>query len=405
MPKIKLTQRVVDKLAAPDPSGKQVLFFDVDMPGFAVLVSGVSRTKTYVAQGAVNKRTRRVTISRCDLISLEEAKRDAAAVLLEMHRGHDPKERRRSEATLRQALDDYVAARKNLRPKTISIYRGHVTRHLGDWLDLPLRSITVEMVEARHRQVAAEIESRGHYQGKITANDSLRCFRAVWNWSADRVPDLGPCPVRMLKRSWYPMRRRTGHVRADELPQFYRAVTELEDPIARDLILLLLFTGMRLGEASSLEWDAVDFAAKVIRVPAMRMKAGKQLDLPMTDVVRDLLVARRRLGKTRFVFVSDGMTGHVTNLKPSFDAIAAATGIAVSSHDLRRTWISIAETCAISSFALRALIAHSLGGGVTEGYMMMMSLGEQAQLVTDRIKELTGIEGGWSVVTTKKEKF
>ena len=40
----------IAKLKAPDPSGKQVLYWDDSLKGFAVLVSGVSNTKTFVVQ-------------------------------------------------------------------------------------------------------------------------------------------------------------------------------------------------------------------------------------------------------------------------------------------------------------------------------------------------------------------
>ena len=42
---------------------------------------------------------------------------------------------------------------------------------------------------------------------------------------------------------------------------------------------------MRRGEAAALRWDDVDFGLRVIRLPAARTKAGRKLDLPMTDIV------------------------------------------------------------------------------------------------------------------------
>jgi integrase len=40
--------------------------------------------------------------------------------------------------------------------------------------------------------------------------------------------------------------------------------------VARDYLLLLLFTGMRRGEAAAFRWDDVDFGLRVIRLPAAR---------------------------------------------------------------------------------------------------------------------------------------
>ncbi len=46
----------------------------------------------------------------------------------------------------------------------------------------------------------------------------------------------------------------------------------------------------------------MDLNQRVIRLPATRTKAKRKLELPMSDFVRDLLVARRALGNAAFVF-------------------------------------------------------------------------------------------------------
>ena len=45
-----LTEKRIARLPAPDPSGRQTIHWDTDLKGFAVLVSGVSKIKTYIAQ-------------------------------------------------------------------------------------------------------------------------------------------------------------------------------------------------------------------------------------------------------------------------------------------------------------------------------------------------------------------
>jgi hypothetical protein len=81
---VKLTVKSVEKLVAPDPSGKQVLHWDSELKGFAVLCSGVSNSKTYVAQRVLpNGRTRRVTVGAVNEIeaAVETLRRDADAPL------------------------------------------------------------------------------------------------------------------------------------------------------------------------------------------------------------------------------------------------------------------------------------------------------------------------------------
>jgi hypothetical protein len=66
----------------------------------------------------------------------------------------------------------------------------------------------------------------------------------------------------------------------------------------------------------------------------------------------------------------------------------------ISAHDLRRTFTTIAESCDISPIALKCLINHSIGNGVTEGYVQMSTerLREAAQKVCDKIKLLCAVE-------------
>jgi integrase len=160
-------------------------------------------------------------------------------------------------------------------------------------------------------------------------------------------------------------------------------------------LLLLLFTGLRRNEAATLTWDDVDMHAAVIRLPAVRTKAGRKLDLPMTDVVFGIFQERGRLGRERFVFPSVGKGGHIAEPKFPLNQVALASGVQISAHDLRRTFITVAESTGISPLALKALVNHSLGGDVTSGYVQMTAhrLREPAQQVADRLKQLCGIAG------------
>ena len=48
MPKIKLTQKTVDKQKAPTASGKPILLWDVELRGFGLLLSGKTASKCFV---------------------------------------------------------------------------------------------------------------------------------------------------------------------------------------------------------------------------------------------------------------------------------------------------------------------------------------------------------------------
>jgi integrase len=392
--RIKLTKAAIAKLPAPDPSGKQKLYWDTELVGFGLLCSGVSAAKSFMVQRDLpGGRTRRVTIGPANVLTVEAARDLAKATLADFYQGIDPKAGRRGSATLRGTLDDYLAARKTLREKSVKDYRAVIERYLASWLDRSLREITPEMVEARHRSLQTEVAAGGRYTGNATANATMQALRVLWNFAMEREPGLPPNPVSRLKRQWFPVHRRERCIRTEDLPKFYAAVNALPNAVQRDYLLLLLFTGLRRSEAGSLTWGDIDFGQRVIRVPAMRTKAGRKLDLPMSDFVHGLLVTRRALGDARFVFPSNSASGHVEEPKFPLAAIARATGISVSAHDLRRTFVTVAESSDISVLALKALVNHALGSDVTGGYVQMTAerLREPAQRVCDKMKELCGI--------------
>jgi integrase len=223
----------------------------------------------------------------------------------------------------------------------------------------------------------------------------MKTLATVWSYAADRIDDAPRTPVR-LKRQWIKPQPRTRHVSDDSLKEFYDAVMALESPIVRDYILLLLFTGMRRREAASLRWADIDLKAKVIHVAADNTKSGRKLDLPMCDVIHDMLKERRATGNAGgFVFPAGASkSGHIEEPKFQFKQIADATGIRVSPHDLRRTFITVAESCDLSWSALKALVNHKLGSGITENYIQMHAaerLREPVQKVADKLKEYCGI--------------
>jgi len=398
MPKIKLTERAIDKLLAPDLSGKQVLHWDHGhkdaIAGFAVLCSGVTHAKTYIVQRTLpNGRNRRVTVGSVNELTLEKARALAADMLHDLRHGRDPK-KKIDNPTLRGTLENYLTARRDLRPATVTLYRQTIEKTLTSWLDKPLREIDGDMVEERHRAIAASISKDNGKGGTVTANVAMRTFRTLYNHALERTPDLPPNPVKRLRRQWFKEKPSEDIVPEERMADFYRAVCALPHPVQRDYLLLLMFTGLRRTECAALRWDSIDLAKRVIKVPASDTKADRKLDLPMSDIVHDLLVARRALGNAGgFVFPGKSQGKFISSATAPLKTVAKATGVQVSVHDLRRTFITIAESTDISVMALKALVNHALGADVTEGYVQMKveRLREPVQRVADRIKELCGI--------------
>jgi integrase len=436
MPQKKLTEKTIAGLKAPDPSGRQVMYWDTELKGFAVRVSGTTTDRAYIVQRAINGNTRRITIGPVNVLSLAVAKERALDKLADFYKGIDPKAKKAAGATLGDVLDDYLEKRKDLAPRTCENYRAAIHGHLKPWLNRPLSSVTRDMVERHHIAIAGEIEraqraraqrdaeswerrakaaekrgwldaaanhraqaemakKRETVSGQVAANNVMKVLRLVWNYAADKHPEIGSNPVR-LRKLWYPVEARTRHLRAENMPAFFKATMELESEVARDYVLVLLFCGLRRREAAALRWADVDLQeARVLRIPAAQTKAKRKLDLPLVDFVHDLLVARRATGKTEFVFPANSESGHIEEPKFHFGLISKATGVMVSAHDLRRTYLTVAESCDVSETVRRALVNYALARDVHNKYIQISveRLREPAQKICDKLKQLCGIEG------------
>jgi integrase len=385
MPKSNLTEREIARMPAPDPSGKQVLHWDTDLKGFAVLCSGTTKAKSFIVQrDLASGKTRRLTVAACNEVSLEKARKLAGDMLLNLRQGIDPKNKD-TNATLHATLEKYLVARRDLSPASVRVYR-NIEKYLQPWLELPLRTITADMIEARHRSLAADI-------GAFTANGAMKTLRILWNFYAERVPDLPANPVKILKRQWFAEPRRKRMIPPDKMGKWYQAVNTLDNQITRDLLLLIAFTGLRKGEASSLRWENIDLPNRTITIPALATKGKRELVLPMSDFVYELLVARRALGDAKFLFPGPGTAGHVSDLQDPLAAIAKQTGIVFSAHDLRRGFATVAESVGISFSVLKALLNHAPSSDVTAGYIItdVEQLREPVQRIADKLAQLCGI--------------
>jgi len=405
---VKLTKARIDRECAPHASGKQSIIWDIELKGFGLLISGTTKAKSFIIQRDVNGKTRRVTVGRTNVIELQDARKRGAKLLLQLADGHDPKSKSKANTlTLREAFETYLINQKGLREKTINGYRNVIQTRLTNWLDKPLKNISSEMVRNRHRKIQEEVKKRKRTEiakGHSASNGTMRVLRAIWNHAKVLYPDLPDNPVKLAKREWYPEPRREGIVRVSNLPEFFEASLEIESPIQRDCIQLILFTGFRSSEARGLTWDEVDFEEKIIRLPSIRLKSGRKLDLPMSDFVYKLLKNRRKEGKDNYVFPAISRSGHIEELKHPLKQIKQQTGFHFTPHDLRRTFITVAESCNIPVFALKGLVNHSMGTDVTAGYIVADAerLREPMQIVTNRLKELTGITKKGKVVPFPK---
>ena len=365
MPQHKLTKSQVDKIPFTDAGQK--IYMDRDIPGFGLRVG--RQIKCYFVQRHIGRKNVRVTIGRHGIFTPEEARKEARELLVRMTRGENPNDTKRQAhadtITLAEALDEYLSTRKELRPFTVQSYRRLMGYYLEEWCDKPIADITPNMVTQMHMRIGIEV-------GGHTANNVMRVLRAIYNFAIVVHEDMPPNPVLRLTqtRAWYREVRRHTVVKLHELPAWYAAVMDLENDLARDFLRLILFTGMRRSEALQLRWRDVDLKEGTLFVPDT--KNHEPLMLPLSEFLLQLFQVRYQAsGDCEFVFPGEGATGHAIEPKKFIGRVREASGVEFTLHDLRRTFITVAESLDISAYALKRLLNHKDSRDVTAGYIVL----------------------------------
>lgn len=290
-----------------------------------------------------------------------------------MATGSDPiaekKERNIRAITLSETYQDYLKTRKDLKENTIKDYNRVMKWAFEDWFSRPITEITKDMVERRHRERGKRSQAR--------ANNAMRVLRAIINHARSKFEDAKGNPIIVTNpverlsqiRAWFKVERRQTLIKAHQLAPWYQASLQLNNESTRDYLHFLLFTGLRRSEGAKLSWDEVDFEDRTFTISDT--KNGESHTLPFSNFIEDLLKRRFENKQNEFVFPSDSKTGHIIDPQKSLIRIAEISGVKFTLHDLRRTFITIAESQDIPAYALKQLLNHKDPRDVTAGYIVM----------------------------------
>lgn len=387
MPNIHITKTAIEKIQ--HPAAGQVLYRDTTLRGFGVRVGATS--KVFFVGGKLNRTTRRVSLGRADVFSPEIARKKELTILGEMAEGHDPHKARQAalaqKMTLAAAFDAFFVAKPNLAACTVEGYRRTLRRYLPEWKNTPIQEISRQMVLLRHRKISEKF-------GPITANNSFRHFRSIFNFTAASYDEFPANPATILTqaRAWHREVRRRRVITIQDLPLWWATIMA-EDEDARDICVAGLFTGMRKSEILRLEWEHIDLVAKTLHLPTT--KNGDALDLPLSEIMVAMLAGRReKVGQAPWVFPSGRTGNHIVEVKSFIRRIVEASEIEFSMHDLRRTFATVGESLDIPSYSLKRLLNHRADTDVTGGYIIFNAERLRAPMkrIAARILELVNAE-------------
>jgi integrase len=146
----------------------------------------------------------------------------------------------------------------------------------------------------------------------------------------------------------------------------------IKNRTVRDYLLVMLLTGLRRTEAASLLWSDVNFDARILTVRPEVSKNHREHRLPLSPFVCKLLL-RRLAERKKSDYVFHGRTGntHIKEFRELIAEVRTKSKCPFLIHDLRRTFLTMAERLDIPHYALKKLANHVPQNDVTAAYVVI----------------------------------
>lgn len=392
MPTIKITEKSVERI--PFSDGDPVEYYDTKLTGFGVRAGKKSKTYFVKGRASTDEQFKR-KIGKVGLLPFDDAQQKALEILKDAEQGLSPDARAEQETkadiiNLNSVLKKYLETRKKMKPRSREWYKETLDRYLADWLELPMRSITPDMVMTKHTEIGKK--------SKAEADGTFRIVRALYNFALDIYDEeITRNPVRRLSsvKAWYNVPRKTTFVKPSQLPAFFDAVKK-KPGVVSDYMLALLFTGIRsASEIAKLEVAHVDFKERAFSL--YDTKTQEWLYIPMCKSSEKILKRRVDDAKAQgtsylfYAFVEQAARngkyvpkvtgGHIEDVRGTIKTIFQDTELAdinprtpghmVTPHDLRRTFLTYADELDISNVVQKRLVGHAIPTDVTDGYKVL----------------------------------
>jgi integrase len=215
-----------------------------------------------------------------------------------------------------------------------SVAEDYITAHKAGWKNVKHGQQWLNTLTTYAFPVIGETPTE-----EITTEQILKILTPIWHTkpeTASRVRNrmemvLDAAKARRLREGENPARWR-GHLdkllppRAKvkavvhhpalpwrELPGFISRIKERQEPTYKAMLLTIL-TACRTNEALAAVWDEIDLKNAVWKIPAHRMKAGKEHRIPLSQAACGLLRSLIRVKGNPYVFPSTQQGKHLSNM-------------------------------------------------------------------------------------------
>jgi integrase len=312
--------------------------------GFCVRL--MRRRRTFMIATSVAGKQFRMTLGHWPLMSVDEARCQAMAVLRECRAGRNPAHVIKPVLpTLKGLLPDYCKARK-VKDSSKARYESVLRTHFADWQDQRV-DVIASPAFCAHCQMLGQTRGAALVEvirGLIGA--MCRYINAVFGLKLqspfDGLASAGLLPDRAKPRARV--------LQEDALPQWFTAIQRLEVK-PRTYLLVTLLTGMRKNEVRRLRRRDIDLQQGLLT--AQETKNGRSHTLPISTHLRALLeplCASLEPEAEVFVGVS---ADHATKMAQRIGAPRFML------HDLRKMLATIGQKLTVSDAVMRRILNHT----------------------------------------------
>ena len=381
--RVKLTAGRVNAFTCP--AGKsQAFLWDTEAPALALRVTPTGR-KTYVFESRLHRATIRLNIGTAADWPIKKAQGEAQRLKMLVDAGTDPREIERKHQADKAAQTAAAAAHAVTVGEVWAVYLEARRSHWGDrhytehlllvkpggvpsnraaggvttpgilhsLMALPLRDLTAPVIEA---WAARETQTR-----PSAARLAWRCLKAFLSWCTEQpeyapaLQSVNPAKTKKARESLGKSGVKQDALLKEQLPAWFDAARQLQNPVIAAYLQTLLMTGARAGEVLGLRWEDINTKWRGLTI---RDKVEGTRVIPFTPYVAHLLAALPR--RNEFVFSSTTAAGGtlVIPRNPHHDACKVAGIDDLTIHGLRRSFKSLTEWLEIPAGVVAQIMGH-----------------------------------------------
>jgi integrase len=388
MPVIQLTQALTQSLPkCPEGKGR-IELCDTGVKGLYIAIRSTSSDSGtfYLRYKNEQKKTAHKKLGLTTEMTLAEARTIAKQLKAKLLQGYNPKEvNKQSTAMTFTAFFE-------------SQYLPHVKQHNRSWKnddqmfhtrlravfgDIPLdkfKKVDTQRFHAKLMEEGLKPATCDHY---------LKLLRRVLNVAVDwEVITANPLARVQLFNADNRLER---YLDEDELDRLLQVLYNDENSMVCSILLFLLTTGARLGEALNAKWCDID-NHRQWRIPQLQSKSKKQRYIPLNDVAMDVLDAVGTKNNYEHIFINLRTGDKYRCIKKTWTRLRKEAGLSIIRiHDLRHQYASMLVNEGRSLYEVQQLLGHS-DPKVTERYAHLApsTLQQAANSVSPRLVRPSG---------------